>query len=354
MQKKGRKKRSRSSASKIVEYNGYTFNGGDNIERVNASSLDAEEFFKRFVVPRKPCIITGVKMLSDEWTHNPLEKMKSLVGDSVIEAEIPPFGSGKKVELTLSHFVDKIKQELLYMTTQRDQVERVSEPLRRLVPDVLPLHVPFGGNLTLANLNMWCGKSEHGSKTPLHVDFHDNFYWLLRGTKQFFLFSPADAPRLHTRGEIVKVYPNGLVNFKGCETNADGSTPYAVAEKKLAQANDCGDEDAVEEALQEMLEAEEGGGKYDNVAMDGDPSHFCTITAEEAATQCQAVKLELHSGEMLYLPCGFFHQVHSSSHGNDDYHMAINWWYHPPDTNAYDRPYSTICWYEQKVNLSPE
>ena len=44
---------------------------------------------------------------------------------------------------------------------------------------------------------------------------------------------------------------------------------------------------------------------------------------------------DVRAGEMLYLPCGWFHEV--TSYGE---HAAINYWFHPPDTREFDRPYA--------------
>lgn len=77
--------------------------------------------------------------------------------------------------------------------------------------------------MKLANLNMWCGSaSKEPSSTPLHVDFHDNFYVLIRGRKRFTIFSPNEAERLKLNGKISRVFENGLINFEGLETNSDG------------------------------------------------------------------------------------------------------------------------------------
>ena len=53
--------------------------------------------------------------------------------------------------------------------------------------------------------------------------------------------------------------------------------------------------------------------------------------------------VELHAGEMLYIPAGWFHEVKSI--GEAPYgHMAFNYWFHPPDTSDYERPYSNEFW----------
>jgi hypothetical protein len=37
--------------------------------------------------------------------------------------------------------------------------------------------------------------------------------------------------------------------------------------------------------------------------------------------------VEVQEGEMLYLPAGWFHHVHSKG----GVHVALNYWFHPPD-----------------------
>lgn len=84
----------------------------------------------------------------------------------------------------------------------------------------------------------------------------------------------------------------------------------------------------------------------------------------------------LVAGEMLYLPCGWFHEVtsmssnggggagvkadgdktnesnasrssnSSSSSQSIDFHMAVNYWFHPPDSDRFDAPYTDSFWPE--------
>jgi hypothetical protein len=46
---------------------------------------------------------------------------------------------------------------------------------------------------------------------------------------------------------------------------------------------------------------------------------------------------------MLYLPAGWFHNVTSFGSGPGG-HAAFNYWFHPPDGPAPDRPYATPFW----------
>jgi hypothetical protein len=54
-----------------------------------------------------------------------------------------------------------------------------------------------------------------GASSGLHHDFHDNLYVLLRGCKRFQLFPAALAPRMHARGRIRNIHPNGRIVYEG-------------------------------------------------------------------------------------------------------------------------------------------
>eukprot|EP00730_Choanoeca_flexa_P019195 TRINITY_DN9368_c0_g1_i5.p2 TRINITY_DN9368_c0_g1~~TRINITY_DN9368_c0_g1_i5.p2 ORF type:complete len:217 (+),score=33.94 TRINITY_DN9368_c0_g1_i5:799-1449(+) len=77
-------------------------------------------------------------------------------------------------------------------------------------------------------------------------------------------------------------------------------------------------------------------------------------------TTCEVAK-----GEMLYLPCGWFHEVTSFSDNSDTtadksdkagLHMAFNYWFHPPvpsDNTSFEQPYPTPAW-ENDFQRRPE
>ena len=92
------------------------------------------------------------------------------------------------------------------------------------------------------------------------------------------------------------------------------------------------------------------------------------------AKEKYGIIFELHANQMLYLPAGWFHEVFSSGssssdepnssvtnkkskseHGNltndsntstasSSIHMALNYWFHPPDGDSFDQPYQTNFW----------
>jgi hypothetical protein len=71
--------------------------------------------------------------------------------------------------------------------------------------------------------------------------------------------------------------------------------------------------------------------------------------------------VDVNAGECLYLPAGWFHNVTSFSvaqgsssesaapvppHAGEGGHLAFNYWFHPPDTADFEKPYSTTFWEE--------
>jgi hypothetical protein len=329
------RKRSRSrAASHKAEastnaYAGFVVTAGEAVETVSAQSVTPEAFHQRFVAARRPCIIEG---LAQELPQGfSLESLRATAGACEVEVEQQPFGSGSKTTMTFESFCSDMTK--CYMTTQRDQEAVVSNPLKNAG---LPQRLRLSGHLQLANLNTWLGGAR-ATKTPLHVDFHDNFYLLLAGRKSFALFSPDAAAEMQTTGRVARVHGNGLINFEGAPTNADGSTEYALAEKAM-QGDD---EEAVERALEQMLEWEvEAGKQKQPKSMVGDPAHFCRIGAEEASQKRPMLTVQLREGQALYLPAGWFHQVESHMVEGSAHHWAINWWFHPPDRPDFARPYT--------------
>ena len=67
--------------------------------------------------------------------------------------------------------------------------------------------------------------------------------------------------------------------------------------------------------------------------------------------QLNKLEVWLNPGEMLYLPAGWFHEV--SSFGSDNNkdniggaHIAINYWFIPPNTTNFDDCYEDTYWKE--------
>lgn len=380
-------KRGAKRAADECHYSGWRPDSTDTVlDRVDAGAMSQANFWSGYVSARKPCVIVNAIPRSSDglewWSGEELSRQAGhvMVEVEVRESESEQFGQGKKTTMAFGDFLNKVPgQALMYMTTQSRVKGPISPPATSLVDRCFPRHIPFSGSLVLANLNMWLGASPRTkSTTPLHHDFHDNFYYLARGSKRFTLFAPSDAFRARTRGRVVKVHPNGLINYEGLPTNGDGSTELAIervwrgkelraAREDLARAEAAQDEEAMEKALDSLIAFTDGaeGWDYENNGEDEDDdhddndevaeeesplNHFCEMDATQAeSTGMISVVVDLLPGEMLYLPCGWFHQVQSGDNMlvqvPNDFHLAVNWWYHPPD--RFDNPlepYTTEAW----------
>ena len=62
-----------------------------------------------------------------------------------------------------------------------------------------------------------------------------------------------------------------------------------------------------------------------------------------AARQRSEMIVTLQAGEMLFLPAGWFHEVKSVGPPPAG-HLALNYWFHPPDGVSFDKPYEADFW----------
>ncbi len=70
-----------------------------------------------------------------------------------------------------------------------------------------------------------------------------------------------------------------------------------------------------------------------------------------ASSRSRALEIEINAGEMLYLPAGWWHDVYSFD-GKDAGHMAFNYWFHPPDQDDVEHPYTSDFWSNQESSSS--
>ena len=47
--------------------------------------------------------------------------------------------------------------------------------------------------------------------------------------------------------------------------------------------------------------------------------------------EAAAAEVDLQAGQILYLPAGWFHEVTSFSTASSQTHLALNYWFQPPD-----------------------
>ncbi|KAL4429824.1 hypothetical protein ABPG77_010941 [Micractinium sp. CCAP 211/92] len=376
-------------------------------QRLEAAELDQDRFWANHVVPRKPGLFAALSSdlahLPALWTD---EHLLAAAGDARVEVErrsssADGFGKGAdtRVHMTFGEALRRAAagDASLYLTTQAvatapdGHPALYSSPIAELAGDI-PLVPAVMGRLVPQSINLWMGAARDGSSTGLHTDYHDNLYVLLRGRKRFRLYPPQAAKQMYTVGKVAKTHPNGRIVFKGQgDVLPDGSEAgeasrflmrrAAEAELEAAEAAAArGDPGAAkrlraaERRLDRALEAALGdgdwGGMDDFDALEapeqpppgedgpaaGDPESFSRVDLNLPEEELKrrfplfpgkgaALECEVHAGQMLYLPAGFFHEVTSYSTGDSSTHMALNFWFHPPDnleqgvTAAMEQPY---------------
>lgn len=263
-------------------------------------------------------------------------------------------------------------------------------PLTHLYKTPFPITPPLFASLITQQVNLWMGAQNSQAKKPdllnptthalgkyipagnssgLHHDHADNLYVLVEGRKRFTLYSPEDAKKLFTVGQIRKVYPNGLVDYEVNENapfwrhmREDGAIVGEWAQWML-ENRDFSKFSSKE--LQTMIDTEETHrGAVPDMP---DPPSFSRVPpilahldelqdAEEIAKltefaqehfpgflQLRKLEVWLEPGEMLYLPCGWFHEV-SSFATEKPGHVALNWWFVPPTKSDASDPYPDSYW----------
>jgi hypothetical protein len=123
---------------------------------------------------------------------------------------------------------------------------------------------------------------------------------LVAGRKHFRIYSPADAERMYTVGNLTRVHPNGRINYGDGLTRADGADLQSVkameASKRLEglvgkskgkqgvasfpqfpDSDDEGDDEQIEAALEAVLAAEMGDEREVSTSYQNnlDPRHTC-------------------------------------------------------------------------------
>lgn len=316
------------------------------------------------------------------------------------------FGNGHEIPMTFPNFLSLVvsgKDDRHYLTTQdvhsdSDGRPDLMPPLMKHLQHDFPLQPRIMGNLIPQNINMWMGNNTgNGVSSGLHHDYHDNLYIVLKGEKRFRLYSPSDTECMYTRGKLLKVHSNGRINYHGEETTAYGAdlkSDFAAraarrkehAERLLMDAeraveeNKEGAEQMVEEAEMELekamddiidAEMDEDGDSEDDDEKEcvfetfgderrvvdktvKDPNNFSKIkpnmlddtdVLKESFPDflnATAAFCTVQEGDILYLPASWFHEV--TSYGGKNGHLAMNYWFHPPDGDSFEQPYSTQFW----------
>ena len=360
-----------------------------------------QDFFRNFVARRRPVVIKG---LIPELAGRPAEWWASPAARGLeVQVEVrdgprESFGQGRRQKMNFGDLVSQLDAGCtsLYLTTQENAAGDLVAPPLTALDDVLPARPRLLDTLVPHNINLWLGRSAELTSSGLHHDYHDNLYVLLRGTKAFRLYSPADAHRMRTVGSISTVHPNGRISYRGeLPTTEDGRTAEDVAEEglrlarltqrraeaRLQQLEDQAShersdasaaaidraEEELDEAMEGAIEAQTGVRRARRRAQTSaaksalpsaasssssssssgatPPPNFSrfgsldaeggVLSADIAQSGARLAECTLTAGSMLYLPAGWFHEVRSVGS-----HCALNYWYHPPIGRAtYRTPY---------------
>lgn len=285
----------------------------------------------------------------------------------------------EELKLTSEEAEDRVKSLFQAPLTELAHAENfpvTPKPFETLVPQQINLWMGLSLGTspkpdllqpTTESLGKWV---PHGNSSGLHHDHADNLYVLIEGRKRFTLYSPKDAHKLFTVGDIDTVFSNGLIDYK-INKNArywrkmreDGSL-FAEHAAWLLENEDFSSQE--KEELERLVENEE---EYDGeIDLSLDPPSFSTVPpvlahldeltdAAEIASltkfaeekfpgflQLQKVEVWLNAGDMLYLPCGWFHEVTSYANEKLPAHIAMNWWFMPPDGETETKPYRDDYW----------
>jgi len=318
------------------------------------------------------------------------------------------FGKGNETSMSFEVFLDLLEagDDMHYLTTQDVEANEDGQPdlmapfMNKLSSD-FPLRPKLMGHLVPQNINIWMGNNKNGTSSGLHHDYHDNFYIVLRGRKRFRLYSPAETEKMYTRGDLHLVHQNGRINYEGALTTAYGADLQADAAAKASKAKDDAEqklveaeravsegrpdaqkeferaEELLEEAMEALIDAEFSDDDFNDDSENGEdpieplnesdkerrfvdktvknPDNFSKIAPHLLDNETELGKhfpeilktkpafCELNAGDMLYMPASWFHEV--TSFGDKDGHLALNYWFHPPDAlDNFEHPYTTDFW----------
>lgn len=95
------------------------------------STIDAQEFFERYIKTRKPVKLTNFKRIVKFWSNDELK----VAGNDMIKCEIRDssrgFGLGNETSMQFSEFLRRIEKgdQNLYLTTQELEYSLEGHPL---------------------------------------------------------------------------------------------------------------------------------------------------------------------------------------------------------------------------------
>ena len=341
------------------------------LERIDADCISPKQFYNRYIKRRMPVILRSRN--TECLRAFSIDAMQAISGDCrvVVERGDPDsyhqYGrtdSSSRTTMQFGDFLAKMNEEDLYCTTQplpedkRGPKQITSAHIQRFIDrGMIPQDLPIMANMQLYQINAWIGSSEDGSSSGFHHDFHDNFYLLVSGEKQFRLASPNLTTERPTYGCIknpqVLVHPNGLISYMGDSIREDGARMVDVLRWQLSKSPDSEElQEQLQDAIADEMIARVGFMEAAIESGSNPPSFSVQPTAHG-----EYITETLRAGEMLYMPASFYHEVISFSGPEagsaDKHHMAINYWYYPPATNGtFEKPYEDDFWKERWATLA--
>ncbi|CAK0870021.1 unnamed protein product [Prorocentrum cordatum] len=359
------------------------------VERRACGSMEAAAFFDGFVKARRPLVLDGW-----EARGGPLRALFGLRGGAarwggggpdalaalaegpagacavVVEQRADaaaPFGrqdAGRRRETTLAEFCRELQTpegELGYLTTQRLPEDEdgcataLAAPfLLHLLRGARRLRPQLVGALAPVQYNLWLGRAAEGSTSGLHHDFHDNLYVVLRGEKEFRLFSPRCVDLLAPAGAGRGAGPpllrsNGLIPSLASATTAPprpwcrsgggaGAArwrPAPAAERPRTSRTRRRTWRGRCRRPGRAGQLGRGGGRGRARAPRAPGSR--TASARSAPPRGQEVTLDFHL-------CQIFSGAVTSQRGTCG-HLALNLWMAPPDAGGnFEQPYEDGFW----------
>lgn len=342
-----------------------------NIDCISGNEASPERLWDNYISRRIPVVIESMP-LEKRWRANLWTDtyLKQTAGHAKVSVEYRSsisegFGLGKRRSMLFKEFLHRLAQgqENLYITSPEQPIGPYGFPDVMVSPILelrssLPVRLSWAGNLVPQQINMWMGSSADGTSSGLHHDYHDNFYMLLRGRKKFRLFPPTKASMMYTHGDIVCVYPNGRIVYKGQEgIQEDGSHEADVKAWKLNKGT-------MQQAFKRSVISEYNSKNVSATVLDRDtPPSFSRVDMSLPKDFLSekypnfpfesCIELTVNAGETLYLPAGWFHEVISINRTAEKEdlsgHLAINYWLHPPDNlkkgeKGFCKPYHQEFW----------
>ncbi|KAI5198904.1 Clavaminate synthase-like protein [Aureobasidium subglaciale] len=164
-------------------------------------------------------------------------------------------------------------------------------------------------------------------------------------------------------GRDTKTSKAGAEDDEDSDANDDDSDADLLEALERAQNGQLDDLDDDEDASD--IDLEEAFANAQGEDGPSEPLSFSQISTQElhshlglTSPQQNSAALEkagkpyivdLKAGDMLYLPTSWFHEVTSFSDESDDnIHIALNYWFHPPDGSSgkFEHPYQDIALWE--------